>query len=176
MKHIGIYKMMACTMAMFSLSISATTAQTSTQFFTEITLNSGLISNPGADLSLLSLKARPQLSLGYDLLRIGPEGGLFYNKGFEALYVAHAMVRIVELTADDFLSFGGLYLGAGHTWSTDDSKVFSGSVHLDLATWFGVEIEYGRDYHFDRNWISLGFSFILGGNGDEDVEDIIEDD
>jgi len=127
-----------------------------------IQLNGGLVSAPGADLYLGKLDYIPQFKLSNDAIRVGINTGIYYSgKSVHAVGGINSSVRIHRFsTLNQNFTLGGIYLRAAHEWSSNSEKVLSGAFSFEF-TQIAFNITYGRDLHFDNNWISYGFSLLF---------------
>ncbi len=144
-------------------------SQPSTKFLYGAKINLGVISNPGADLSLVTIKFNPQYSFSQDRFRIGINGGGAINNGIQGLLGLDAKLRLKEYKTGDFLSFASMYLGVSHDWLTNKSRIVSANVYYEVGKWFGVSMDYGRDYKLNNNRYSLGLSYIFGPNEKDEL-------
>lgn len=123
-------------------------------------LNGGFISAPSADIYLGKLDYIPQFKLNENTLRLGANiGALYTQKEINAGFGANLSLRLLSFsTLNNNYSFGGIHLRVGYDWTTDSQKIAHTALVFEL-TQIAFNVTYGRDYHFDNNMITYGFSY-----------------
>ena len=128
------------------------------QILHRVQASSGLVSNPGADIYLGKVDYMPRVSFAQSAFRVGIEAGpYFLAKDWGLRYGANLGVRLFKFEGP--ISIIEFHFNAGHTWGTDDQKIYYGSLDVDISDWFGLNLTFGRDYHFDSNWITPGLYY-----------------
>jgi len=127
-----------------------------------IQLNGGLISQPSADIYLGKLDYVPQFKLSNDAFRFGINTGIYYvRKSIDVSAGINASFRIHRFsTLNKNFTLGGIYLRVGHEWASSSEKILTGALSFEF-TQVALNVSYGRDLHFDNNWITYGFGFLF---------------